>query len=228
MRFSVIVPVLHERDIVNRTIEDIRSVENGSEVELIVVDGAPERDTLSAIRRKGVLRIASERGRARQMNAGANIATGDVLIFLHTDTSLPSNALSEIEEKLREEDVVGGAFDIALVPSNLYLRAIDVINIARVRITRVPYGDHAIFMKREVFEAIGGYKEVPIMEDVEMMRRLRRNKMRIRILKGPARTSSRRFADDGYIRHSLRYFLLHLKYWTDGDLERMSDDYYSH
>lgn len=222
---TVIIPVLHEADFIDGTIESIRAIHGGEKVEIIVVDGDEGNDTISTMKKKDVIKLSSRRGRSHQMNEGAKNAKGDVLLFLHADTKPPASAFKEIWEALKDHNVVGGGFHLRFDPSNPYLRLIELLNVPRVKLTRVPYGDHAIFIRKDVFQRIGGYADLMFMEDVELMRRVRRNGMRIAILKGPVLTSSRRFRDDGYIRHSVRFFIFHLLYWLGVSTETMGRHY---
>lgn len=222
---TVIIPVLHEAAVIDGTIDSIRAVAGGGDVEVIVVDGDESNDTISAMMRDDVIKSSSKRGRSHQMNEGARKAKGDVLVFLHADTRLPNSGLNEIRGALKDPEVIGGGFHLRFDPSNLYLRLIELLNIPRVKITRVPYGDHAIFMRKGIFHQIGGYSDLLFMEDVELMRRVRKNNIRIAILKGPVMTSSRRFRDDGYLKHSVRFFLFHLFYWLGASSEWMGRHY---
>jgi rSAM/selenodomain-associated transferase 2 len=222
---TVIIPVLHEAAVIDDTIDSTRAVAGGEDVEVIVVDGDETKDTISALGRDDVIRSSSKRGRSHQMNEGARNANGDVLLFLHADTRLPNLALNEIREALKDPAVVGGGFNIVFEPSNPYLALIALLNRPRLRITRVPYGDHAIFMRRNFFKELGGYCDILFMEDVELMRRVRKMNMKIAILKGPVLTSSRRFQDDGYIKHSVRFFLFHLFYWLGASTGWMGRHY---
>jgi rSAM/selenodomain-associated transferase 2 len=225
LSITVIVPVLHEAASIDGAIDNIRAIEGGNAAEIIVVDGDESKDTISTMKKKDVIKLSSKKGRFHQMNEGAKDANGDVLLFLHADTKLPTTALKEIRDALKDPSVVGGGFHLRFDPSNPYLGLIELLNVPRVNITRIPYGDHAIFMRRNVFKELGGYSDVLFMEDVEIMRRVRKKNMRIAILKGSVLTSSRRFRDDGYIKHSVRFFFFHLIYWLGASTEWMGRHY---
>ncbi len=162
--------------------------------EVIVVDGGSVDGTVEVVRSTGQCRVlAAPPGRASQMNAGARVARGHVLWFVHADVRLPSDALVLIEEAMADADVVSGAFRIQTVADTSgwparWLRLADL----RSRYTRVPYGDQAIFVRRDVFERIGGFPAQPLFEDLELSRRLRRMG-RTRTLARPVVVSGRRF-----------------------------------
>ena len=223
---TIIIPVYHETDTIRKVIESIRSLEEGSRPEIIVVDGVLVMDTLYAIAdRTDVVKIGGPKGRSYQMNEGAAKARGKVLLFLHSDTILPPNALPLITKALSNERIAGGAFNIGFDPNNIYLSLISFLNRIRVHSTRIPYGDHAIFIRRDVFEGIGGYPKVRFMEDVLLMKKLRSSRKRIAILPEKVRTSSRRFADDGYLKHSIRYFIVHILVGFGKDPDKLAKYY---
>jgi rSAM/selenodomain-associated transferase 2 len=206
--FSIIVPVLNEADRINAQIDRIRSVASQNNYEIIVIDGDPDRTTLNAIRDTDVITIASPKGRARQMNAGANIALGRMLIFLHADTKLPPDALKNIEKALNNNKYVAGAFDLSIDSNKLSLKFIAARASLRSRITRIPYGDQAIFITKAYFDMIGKFKEIPLMEDVDLMKRIRRRGDKIFILRDPVQTSARRWEKEGVLYTTLRNMVL--------------------
>lgn len=211
---SVIVPVLHEEQLINAAIHCIetRAESCGVRVEIIVVDGG-NGDTLAAMVSRNATGIVSEKGRALQMNAGAAQALGDILLFLHVDTQLPTNAFTMIEETMKRVECVAGAFDLEIEGEHLLFRLIGKVSSLRSRLTGIPYGDQAIFIRRDYFMSLGGYSPIPLMEDVELMRRIKKNMGgRIEILKAAATTSGRRWNKEGMIRCTLRNWLVMLLY----------------
>ncbi len=208
IKFSFVVPVLHEQEGINDLINALNRLDSDKNVEIIIVDGTREKDTLASIRSNGVIKISSEQGRAKQMNAGASIARGEVLIFLHADTELPFEALTWIGSLLEKTEYVGGAFDLAIKSEKRILKVIGAIASIRSRLNRVPFGDQAIFIRREYFNRIGGYKEIPIMEDVELLTRIRKSGDRIWIFRDPVKTSPRRWQKEGVIYCTLRNWIL--------------------
>jgi rSAM/selenodomain-associated transferase 2 len=181
--------------------------------EIIVVDGAPEKDTLQAIHDDRIKKIFTEKGRASQMNAGTFAAKGDVLIFLHADTELPSSALKRMSGFINRNEYVGGAFDLGIKSEKLIYRAIAFLASLRSRLNRIPYGDQAIFIRRNYFNKIGGYKDIPLMEDAELMRRIKRSGKKILIFHDRVMTSPRRWEEEGVTYCILRNWTLQILYF---------------
>jgi len=206
-RYSIIIPVLNEAETIHKQIQHLQTLDGNGACEVIVVDGAPEQDTLQALEDSNVHTLTSPRGRAVQMNTGATHARGDVLIFLHADTELPPNALEKIDQVMHTR-CVAGAFDLGIKSLARTLKLIAFGANLRTHITGIPYGDQAIFIKRHYFETIGGYKEIPLMEDVEIMRRIRRNGGEMRILPERVQTSPRRWETEGALYCTLRNWLI--------------------
>lgn len=216
MKVSVVIPVYGEEGIAG-LLADLLARPDGGDAEFIVVDGAPSRDTLGRVPAElgadpRVILMHSPPGRGVQMNAGARAARGETLLFLHADTLLPDNALTLIRQALDGTPLAGGAFRLRYAEPSPGLSFIAAAANARSEATRVPYGDQAIFVRRDIFEDIGGFTALPIMEDLEFMTRLRRAGHAIRILAMPVRTSGRRQLREGPVRCTLRNLLLRLLY----------------
>jgi rSAM/selenodomain-associated transferase 2 len=207
-QISIIIPVLHEGPIINGAIGSIFDLTYAGEVEVIVVDGSPDGDTLSAIENNQVRKVRSEKGRSHQMNRGATNAHGDILLFLHADTELPKNALNTISSAFRKGDFVAGAFDLGIKSDRPIFRLIELAASLRSRFTGAPYGDQAIFIRKEYFHSIGDFKEIPLMEDVELMRRIKRIGDKIYIISEKVMTSPRRWEKEGVIYCTLRNWAL--------------------
>jgi rSAM/selenodomain-associated transferase 2 len=211
-KFSIIVPAFHEAERINDLIAHLGHLDPEKEREIIVVDGAPEKDTLRVISDDGVVKIYSEKGRARQMNAGASVAKGEILIFLHADTELPQNALKRIEVFVNTKEYVGGAFDLGIQSDRLIFKIISFLASLRSRLNRIPFGDQAIFVRRNYFNEIGGYQEIPLMEDVELMKRIRKSGKKIMIFHDRVMTSPRRWEREGILYCTLRNYMNQLLY----------------
>lgn len=225
MTFSIIVPVFHEGERINDLIESLNRLDSDKSLEIIVVDGSQERDTLRTIHSNRVIKISSEQGRAKQMNAGALVAKGEILIFLHADTELPVRALKKIDSLKDRREYVGGAFDLGIKSDKLIFRVIGTLSSWRSRLNRIPFGDQAIFIRKEYFDQIGGYKEIPLMEDVELMRRIKRSENKIWIFNDRVMTSPRRWEKEGVIYCTLRDWTLQTLYFLGLSPDKLSRFY---
>lgn len=225
VRFSIIIPVLGEQECIDVCLENLRTQGFVHSRQIIVVDGDPDGGTIYRIQDDDVLCLKSAAGRARQMNAGAAVAKGDILLFLHVDTTLPPDALEKISRVMATRRYVGGAFDLAIDSERLFLKYIAARASVRSRLNRIPYGDQAIFIDRTYFESLGGFKEIPIMEDVELMRRIKRDGRMIHILRDRVTTSARRWEAEGPLYTTLRNQCLMLLYYLGVSPERLSRFY---
>jgi rSAM/selenodomain-associated transferase 2 len=199
LTISVIIPTLNEAGEIGPTLVAIRGARA---VERIVVDGASEDETTVIARREGARVLESPRGRARQMNTGAADARGEILLFLHADTRLPPGFDRAVRESVGRPGFAAGAFRLTIDSPSRSLRVIETVADWRARRLRMPYGDQALFTTAEMFRAVGGYPDLPLMEDFELVRALRR-RGRITILDQPVRTSGRRWQRVGPWRNTL-------------------------
>ncbi len=222
MTISVVIPVVHEEALINDAIRRLEALPSGETVEIIVVDGGADAKTLRAATSRRIKGIIAEKGRGKQMNAGAAAASGDVVIFLHLDTELPEDGFSLVSRAMEDGRFVGGAFDLAIADTGPAFRIIERVASFRSRMTRVPYGDQAIFLKRDYFLRMGGYREVPIMEDVDLMRRVKQHGDRICFIKRNVKTSSRRWRKEGIVACTLRNWTIVLLYLLGVAPERLA------
>jgi rSAM/selenodomain-associated transferase 2 len=226
--YSIVIPVLHEGERILSLIARIQAMRPAKPCEVIVVDGSPDLDTLRCLRgRNDVTALTAPVGRAKQMNRGASVARGEILIFLHSDTELPPGALGKIAEALRGNDAVGGAFDLGIASEKRVFRIIERASSIRSRLTRIPYGDQAIFLKKEYFDLIGGFREIPLMEDIEFMQRVKKRGGRIRILKDRVTTSPRRWEKEGILYCTLRNWTISTLYYL-GVSPELLNRFYRH
>jgi rSAM/selenodomain-associated transferase 2/rSAM/selenodomain-associated transferase 1 len=196
---SVILPVLNEAAIITQTLKRIQ--QQGFQ-DCIVVDGGSTDATIAQAKATGATVISSVPGRAKQMNAGANHATGDILLFLHGDTQLPDHCQTAIIQAFRNPAVVAGAFELSIESDRPGIRWIEAGVKWRSHHLKLPYGDQAIFLKASTFRRIGGFPDLPIMEDVALVRHLQRLGD-ITILPQAVLTSGRRWERLGVLKTTL-------------------------
>ncbi len=204
LSISVVVPVLNEAGVLAET---LRRARQPGIREIIVVDGGSTDATRAVAVAHADIVIGAPQGRAAQMNAGAARAGAEILVFLHADTLVPEGYAQAVADACREHDVVGGRFDVDLAPSSplLWLTG-ELINL-RSRWNRIATGDQAIFIRRNLFVRLGGYADIPLMEDIDLCRRMKRAG-RIACLRQRVTTSSRRWRKNGIIRTILLMWTL--------------------
>ena len=218
MHLSIIIPVLNEADALADTLLAARAAcaDLGAQaVEIIVVDGGSSDTTRTVAAPLAERVIVSARGRARQMNAGAAMARGEVLLFLHADTLLPVGAGMAIMTALgiaTRRGACWGRFDVRIAGPAAMLTVVAWCMNQRSRATGIATGDQAIFVRRSVFDAIGGFADLVLMEDIDLSRRLKRHAapccLRLRVL-----TSGRRWESRGVWRTIFLMWWLRLRYW---------------
>ncbi|HXF93767.1 MAG TPA: TIGR04283 family arsenosugar biosynthesis glycosyltransferase [Nitrospiraceae bacterium] len=240
MTIAVVIPTLNEEQALPRTL--CRTIGLGFD-EIIVVDGGSNDRTREIVSRFEVRRsklqvatsdlephttplavLTSPSGRARQMNRGAAEANSDVLLFLHADTLLPCEAKDAILSALRDPACVGGRFDVRFDRDSRLSRVIGAMMNLRSRLTGIATGDQAIFVRKTVFERMGGYADIPLMEDIDFTKRLRRMG-RVAALSATVVTSYRRWDLCGPVRTILLMWTLRLLYWLGIRPERLARFY---
>ena len=192
---SVIIPTLNEAGNILQTIESVRQQDRGAEI--VVADGGSVDGTPEIVRPHARV-IHSRRGRAVQMNAGARCAAGDVLLFLHGDSRLAPGAMAKMRQTLDNPRIAGGSFTLVFDVDNFWLRFYAFCSTIDCLCFR--YGDQGIFVRPIIFERMQGYAEIPLMEDIDLMRRLPRYGRRVLIRDYPVTTSARRFVEHGIVR----------------------------
>ena len=223
--FSIVIPVFHEEAVINATIGHIRACHGTATAEVIVVDGDAKGKTIRAIQDRNVKAVCGQKGRGNQMNTGAALAQGDIVIFLHADTRLPPDAFALIESAFIDTTRVAGAFDLAIDSARPVFRLIEKAVSIRTRLTRIPYGDQTLFFRKSYFTAIGGFADIPIMEDVEIMRRVKKRGEKIFIIDHLATTSARRWEKEGVLICTLRNWFILSLYLSGVSPERLSRFY---
>jgi len=228
---SVIIPTLNEAPRIAAT---IRQVAESGFTDIVVVDGGSTDGTpeiaasiASDIQRSalGTIRLViTSPGRGSQMNRGAAAATGEILLFLHADTTLAPGAKASIEAAFHDPLVVGGRFDVQFDHASPWGRMISFFMNVRSRLTGIATGDQALFVRRAVFERLGGFAEIPLMEDVEFSRRLKRAGFTA-ALHDKVTTSFRRWEQQGPLRTILVMWALRFLYWLGVSPQRLAHFY---
>jgi len=217
-RISVIIPTLNEAAVIVKT---LAALPKHDRLERIVVDGCSSDGTAALAEPFADRVLVRPAGRAQQMNAGARVARGEVFLFVHADCRFDEEGYHELIGSLEDPTVVGGAFRLAIDSSRRSLRLVAAVANWRTRLTRIPYGDQGIFVRRSVFERLGGYPEIPVMEDLEFARRLNRAG-KITLLTRPMTTSSRRWDKEGVGYTTLRNQIFVLLYFLGASGARLS------
>ncbi|WP_298453656.1 TIGR04283 family arsenosugar biosynthesis glycosyltransferase [uncultured Marinobacter sp.] len=221
---SIVVPVWMEAAGIVETLETLQPLRTRGH-ELVVVD-ADSADGTAALARPFADRLVkSGKGRAVQMNTGASVAKGNVLLFLHADTRLPLNALESLTGFF-QSDKAWGRFDVRLSGRGVMFRMIAWFMNRRSRLTGICTGDQALFVRRDVFEALGGFEQVPIMEDIEISRRLRLVS-RPYCIQTPVITDSRRWEQGGVWQTIFLMWRLRWRYWRGEAPETLVHSYRS-
>jgi rSAM/selenodomain-associated transferase 2 len=223
VRFSVIVPVLNEASRIIEFLAALRKQTTHNDAEIIVVDGGSSDDTTQRARAANATVIESPRGRAVQQNAGANVAQGHILVFLHADTTLPANAFSLIANAVSDQ-CVWGRFDVTLASNDPRLTLVATMMNLRSRLTGIATGDQCIFVRRDAFIAVGGFPKQPIMEDIELTKRLKRISPPA-CLRAKVSTSARRWEKNGVVRTIVLMWWLRFAYWIGADPHRLAAKY---
>ena len=200
---SVIIPTLNEADRIAATVAQVRGL---GPCEIIVADGGSTDTTLDRAWEADRV-LSTERGRGLQMNAGAAARSGDVLLFLHADCRLADGALEAITAALTDPRTVGGCFRQSIEADGWRYRVVESGNALRVRVLKWIYGDQALFVRRSTFEDLGGFRPVPLMEDLLFAKRLKRQG-RVRLLDAYVQVSPRRWQQAGLIRQTIRNWTL--------------------
>jgi rSAM/selenodomain-associated transferase 2 len=225
MTISVIVPVLNEGALIVQALSALQSLKAAGH-EVILVDGGSDDATIALSERVVDQILRSPRGRSRQMNAGAKVARGEVLLFLHADTYLPEHADKLIIDGLNQQGKSWGRFDARLSGRHFLLRITEWLMNLRSRMTGIATGDQGIFVQRKLFEAVGGFPEIDLMEDIALSKILKRQGRPLclwhRVL-----TSSRRWERKGILRTILLMWFLRLTYLLGADPRSLAQLYQS-
>ena len=203
MSISVIIPTLNEAERIGPLIAATREL---GTCEIVVVDGGSDDGTVENVGGADTV-LSTQRGRAVQQNAGAAAAGGDVLLFLHADCRLQAGAFEAVEAALKDERVVAGCFRQRIDAAGWRYRLLERGNALRVKLWKWAYGDQGIFVRRDAFEDVGGFPELKLMEDLYLMKRLKK-RGRIVQIDPPLLVSPRRWQQAGFVRQTLRNWVL--------------------
>jgi rSAM/selenodomain-associated transferase 2 len=226
LSLSIIIPCLNEEDGISASLDALVPM-RARGVEVIVVDGGSTDGTAERARPGADIVMASARGRALQMNEGARRARGDVLLFLHADSRLPTDADALVESGLASTRRVWGRFDVTIAGRHASLPVIAAAMNMRSRLTGIATGDQAIFVKREAFERTGGYPAIALMEDIALTRALKKESPALCIAKKVV-TSGRRWEKHGVARTILLMWRLRLAYTFGADPDELAMRYVPH
>jgi rSAM/selenodomain-associated transferase 2 len=220
---TIILPTLNEAQTIHEALRALKPL-RGDEVEIIVVDGGSTDGTVDAARQFCDRIELAPRGRASQMNAGGRAARGDVLLFLHADTRLPEMAMALIRAALRDPARHWGRFDVRIDPPRPLLRIVAWSMSLRSRLSGIATGDQAIFVRTSAFRDVGGYPDIPLMEDIALSRRLNRVSAPA-CLRQCVTTSGRRWEKKGILRTILLMWRLRLAYYFGADPAQLAARY---
>ena len=219
---SIVIPVYNEAKVLPHAFEMIHAL-SLSEDEVVFVDGGSTDATQRLIQAEGFTCFKSSLGRARQMNHGAHVANSEIILFLHADTSLYSSNLSSIR-KAYTEGFRSGRFNVKLEPSSISSCFISFFINIRSKWSKISTGDQAMFVRRDIFESLGGFKDIPLMEDIELSKRLKKLG-KVACLTNKVATSSRRWEQNGLIRTVLLMWKLRFLYWIGVSPEKLAKMY---
>jgi len=224
-RLSIVLPVLNEAATIGAALSRLPAAEVGH-VELVVADGGSRDATVAIAQAHGARVVRSLRGRALQMNAGAHVATGDVLLFLHADTQLPPDAVGLIARAIAA-GAQWGRFDVRIEGRHPLLAVVAAMMNLRSRLTGIATGDQAIFCTRALFDALDGYAPIALMEDIDFSTRAR-SQSRPACLRARVSTSGRRWERQGVLRTIVLMWRLRLRYFFGADPRDLARDYRPH
>lgn len=223
MKISIIIPALNESLLLQKLLCSLNEIID-SQTEIIVVDGGSKDNTVKIASKHTRQVLVTEQGRASQMNYGAAFAKGEVLLFLHADSSLTVKAFNNLKELIKESAYVGGAFRLQIDSDKLLLRIISQVANLRSRIFHLVYGDQGIFVRKKIFLEIGRFLVTPFMEDVEFYGRLRASGKTV-ILNEKILTSARRWEKEGILYATFRNWLLLIMYYMGVPAKRLEKLY---
>jgi len=220
-RVAVVVPVFNEERVLPSLVEQLQRLNVD---EIVIVDGGSSDGSLDLLQQSGLRWITSEPGRALQMNAGSRVSSSEILLFIHADTVIDSSQISKLRDAMSDVAVAGGRFDVQLSGNRFSFQVIAWFINLRSRLSRINSGDQCQFVRRSVFDQLGGFPDQPLMEDIEFSKRLKRVG-RVICLRDRVTTSSRRWENNGVVRTVWLMWKLRLLYWSGVSPEKLAHIY---
>ena len=220
---SVVIPALNEAANIERS---VGSAQDAGAFEIIVADGGSEDETVSTAQKLGCQIVTSPRGRGIQQNAGAKIATGQMLLFLHADNYLAEGCIDQIKDTVHSKGAQFGCFKQRIDAKGFKFRLLEWGNAFRARRLRMIYGDQGIFIAKKLFDDVGNFAEVELMEDVLISQKLKEKRALAAFLDGPIHVSARKWLQDGVIRRTLKNWRLRRDLSRGVSLESIARKYY--
>ena len=223
---SFIIPTYNESTAIEKTLSELLEAISDHD-EIIVVDGNSEDNTIQIVKNFSEVKIinSQQRGRAVQMNTGAEKAQKEFILFLHADSSINSIGINKLKQTIKDKNVSWGWFDLKLHSPRKIFRVLETLAQFRTRVISEPLGDHGIFIKKDIFNNVGGFPEIPIMEDVELVKKLKTVSKGTRV-NHAVESSVRRFENCGIIKTSLNMIFLRIFHFLGVSPETLAR-YYS-
>lgn len=228
MKVTVVVPTYNEQDLIESLIRELKE----QPIEIIVADGGSTDETLKILGDLKVTVINGPKSRGAQMDLAARWATGDIFLFLHSDAKLPEGWLQKVLDTMTNFDIIAGAFSIIINEKGIKYRVLEKFANLRAKYLKIVYSDEAIFVRASDFKKVGGFKSMPLMEDLGLIRRLRKlNKpdgknYKIDVLKDKILISSRRWEKNGVIKNTIKNFYILTLYYLGVSEDKLYKIYY--
>jgi rSAM/selenodomain-associated transferase 2 len=225
-KLSIVVPILDEEAVLPSLINKLKDCQGsaGFPIECVFVDGGSSDRSTALCEAADFPVVRSERGRGQQLHEGALQSQGDILLFLHADSHVTPKHCQLAVQSVQDNGLMAGGFRLRFDDKHPILKLAEWINLIRFRFTRVLYGDHGVFIRRDKYQAVGGFPAQALFEDIEFSKRLKKLG-RVVMLSQPLQTSARRFRAGGVLRTYLLMATLHILYWLKVSPEKLSNLY---